>query len=78
MAVDRKSQEKDRISPDAAVAGVLALLVDARENRVKEDKEAVKTEVLLSNAGLSIADIATVMGKKYDAVKMALRRNRTK
>jgi hypothetical protein len=78
MAVAKKSQEKDLISPDAAVAGVLALLIDARESRVKEDKEAVKTEILLSNAGLSIADIATLMGKKYDAVKMALRRNRAK
>lgn len=78
VAVARKSQEKELISPDAAVAGVLALLIDARECRVKEDKEAVKTEVLLSNAGLSIADIATLMGKKYDAVKMSLQRSRAK
>jgi hypothetical protein len=78
VAVAKKSQDKNFISPDAAVAGVLALLVDARESRVKEDKDAVKTEVLLSNAGLSISDIATLMGKKYDAVKMSIRRNRGK
>lgn len=78
MAVARKSQEKHQIPPDAAVAGVLALLIDVRESRVKEDKEAVKTEVLLSNAGLSIVDIAALMGKKYDAVKISLRRSRAK
>lgn len=74
MAVASKSKEKLPISADAAVAGVLALLVDAREARVKEDKTAAKTEVLLSNAGLSITDIAALMGKNYDAVKVTLQR----
>ncbi len=40
MAVTSKSKEKHQISPDAAVAGVLALLVDAREARTKDDKDA--------------------------------------
>jgi DNA-directed RNA polymerase specialized sigma24 family protein len=74
MAVASKSKEKQQISPDVAVAGVLALLVDAREARVREDKSAVKTEVLLSNAGLSITDIAALLGKNYDAVKVTLQR----
>jgi hypothetical protein len=74
MAVASKSKEKHQISPDAAVAGVLALLVEAREMRVKDDKSAVKTEVLLSNAGLSIEEIASVTGKKYDAVRVSLNR----
>ena len=78
MAVARKSQERHQISPDAAVAGVLALLVDAREVRTKDDKEATKTQVLLSNAGLSIDDIAAVMGKKYDAVRVSLNRSKAK
>lgn len=78
MAVARKSQERHQISLDAAAAGVLALLVDAREARTKDDREAPKTEVLLSNAGLSIDDIAAVMGKKYDAVRVSLTRSKAK
>jgi hypothetical protein len=74
MAVTSKSKEKHQISSDAAIAGVLALLVEARETRVKDDRAAVKTEVLLSNAGLSIEDIAAVTGKKYDAVRVSLNR----
>lgn len=72
MAVAKKP--KHQISPDAAVAGVLALLVEARELRVKDDKSAVKTEVMLSNAGLSIDDISAVTGKTYDAVRVSLNR----
>ena len=78
MAPDRKSKESSPIPSGAATAGILALLADARENRTKNDKEAVKTEVLLSNAGLSIEDIAAVMGKKYDAVRVSLNRNKAR
>jgi hypothetical protein len=78
VAPPKSSHDKHQISPDAAVAGVLALLIDARENRVKEDKEAVKTEVLLSNAGLSITDIAALMRKEYGTIKASLRRSRGK
>jgi hypothetical protein len=74
MVVAGKSKVRHQITSDAAVAGVLALLVEAREQRVKDDKSAVKTAVLLSNAGLSIDDIAAVTGKKYDAVRVALNR----
>lgn len=41
---------------------------------MKEEKGGVKTEVLLSNAGLSITEIAGLMGKTYDAVKVTLQR----
>lgn len=78
MASDRKAQERIQITSGTAMTGVLALLVDARETRVKEDKEATKTEVLLWNAGLSIEEIAAVMGKKYDAIRVSLQRNRSK
>lgn len=74
MAASRTSKAKHQISLDAAVAGVLALLVEARETRVKDDKSAVKIEVILSNAGLSIEDIAAATGKKYDAVRVSLNR----
>jgi DNA-directed RNA polymerase specialized sigma24 family protein len=78
MAVARKSEDKHEIGLETAVVGVLTLLVDARERAVKDDKEAAKTEVLLSKAGLSIADIATLLGKKYDTVKISLQRSRAK
>lgn len=74
MAVAGKAKEKHQVSSDAAVAGILALLVEGRETRVKDDKGATKTEVLLSNAGLSIEDIAAVTGKTYDAVRVSLNR----
>lgn len=78
MAVDRRVKERHHITSAAAAAGILALLVDAREARTKDDREAVKTEVLLDNAGLSIEDIAAVMGKKYDAIRVSLNRSRSK
>lgn len=78
MAVDRKSQDRIRITTGAAAAGILALLVDAREAKVKDDKEAEKTEVLLAQAGLSIDEIASLMGKKYDAIRVSLNRSKSK
>jgi DNA-directed RNA polymerase specialized sigma24 family protein len=53
---------------------VLALLADERETRIANDKNARKTEVLLSEAGFSIGEVATLLGKKYDTVKTTLRR----
>ena len=78
MAPDRKSKEKHQLTTGAAAAGILALLVDAREARLKDDKQATKTEVLLDNAGLSLDDIAAVMGKKYDAIRVSIQRSRSK
>lgn len=78
MSVDRRAKERRNIASGASLAGILALLVDARETRVKDDKDAVKTEVLLSDAGLTIEDIAALMGKRYDAVRVSLTRNKRK
>jgi DNA-directed RNA polymerase specialized sigma24 family protein len=78
VAAERKSQERIQITTGAAAAGILALLVDARESRVKDDKEASKTEVLLAQAGLSIDEIASLMGKKYDAIRVSLNRSKSK
>jgi hypothetical protein len=76
MPPARKSKEKHQLTTGAAAAGILALLIDAREARVKDDKDAAKTEVLLDNAGLSLDDIAAVMGRKYDAIRVSLQRSR--
>lgn len=74
MAVRSKSQEQHRISPDAATLGVLALLIDEREQRIGNDKNAERTEVLLARVGFSVDDIAAAMGKKRDAVRMMIAR----
>ncbi len=78
MPTARRSQERHQLTTGAAAAGILALLVDAREARIKDDKDAVKTEVLLDGAGLSLDDIAAVMGRKYDAIRVSLQRSRRK
>jgi len=58
------------------MAGILALLIDEREDRTRISKDAAKTEVLLAQAGLSIEDIAAATGKKYDTVRMAITRGK--
>lgn len=70
----RDSGGQDVIPFGAAMAGILALLVDERESRTKGDKSAEKTEVLLANAGLPIDGIAAATGKKRDAVRKAISR----
>ena len=62
----------------AAASGILALLVDAREARIKNDKDATKTEVLLDSVGLSLDDIAAATNKSYDAIRISLSRSRRK
>lgn len=74
----RNGTERQPLAMEAAMTGILALMVDARERETRDEKSAVKSEVLLSNAGMSIEDIAVVSGKKYDAVRMAIQRGRTK
>lgn len=76
MADARRSKERPQVSSAAALAGILTLLVEERETRVRDDKEAPKTEVLLDWAGLSLDDIAAVTGRNYNAVRMALSRSR--
>jgi len=75
MATESKTQNRSGVSLESAMAGVLALLIDEREERTR-DGDAVKTEVLLSNAGLSIEEIANLTGKKYDTVRMAISRGK--
>lgn len=78
MARTGSGQDKHEVSADAALVGVLALLVDERERATKDEKDAVKTEVLLSDAGLSTDDIAAVTGKKRDAVRKTIERARAR
>jgi DNA-directed RNA polymerase specialized sigma24 family protein len=54
--------------------GVLALLVEQREQRIDGDRSAAKTELILARVGMSPDDIAAVMGKNKDAVRMVITR----
>jgi DNA-directed RNA polymerase specialized sigma24 family protein len=61
------------------IAGVLALLVAEREERVNASDQSYKppkTEVVLSNAGLTATEIALIMGKTPAAVQKAVERGR--
>jgi DNA-directed RNA polymerase specialized sigma24 family protein len=76
MAARNKATETSELDSGKALAGVLALLVAEREERNNGRGGPRKTELILADAGLAIADIARVTGKSYDAVKQTLRRNR--
>jgi DNA-directed RNA polymerase specialized sigma24 family protein len=60
----------------ALMEAVVALLIAEREERLSSagDKKSVKTEVLLSGAGLTAADIARLMGRNVGAVQKAIQR----
>lgn len=78
MASTRQGSGTAQIPADAALAGILALLVAEREERAKESKPDARTEVLLANVGLSAEAIATVTGKNAAAVRKAIQRARAK
>lgn len=73
----KKKGEPPQLDQAKALAGVLGLLVAEREQRLNEKTDPRKTEFILADAGLSIGDIARLMGKTYGAVKQALRRGRS-
>jgi DNA-directed RNA polymerase specialized sigma24 family protein len=64
------------LTGDKALVGMLALLVAEREDRLSDDKDVRKTEVVLASAGLTANEIAALMGKKVDAVRKAIQRGR--
>ena len=73
-----KKTEQEAVGLDAVMRAVVALLADEREARIANDKDARKTEVMLADAGLSIGEIATLLGKRYDTVKTTLLRAKPK
>jgi hypothetical protein len=66
------------IPTEAALAGILAALIDAREARIGNETNPEKSEVLLARAGLSKEDIAIVTGKQPDAVRKVIERAKPK
>ncbi len=59
---------------DEAIAGVLAVLVAEREDRLKPPANPRKIEWILSDAGVGTAAIAKLTGKNNGAVRMSLAR----
>lgn len=78
MSADERTQGRHEMTVDKAMAGILALMVEEREQRVDGDKDAVEIEVLLARAGLSNEDIAAVTGKNPNAIRVALHRAKAK
>ncbi len=56
------------------LAAIVCLLVDARAGTERE--AVLKSELLLSNAGLSAAEIAMLLDRQPNAVRMAISRAR--
>jgi hypothetical protein len=78
MAVKTKLDDGQQLPSDAAMLGVLALLIDEREQRIASDREAERTEVLLDRVGLSVDSIAMATGKNRDAVRKMIARRKAK
>ena len=64
------------LSLEQSMGGVLALLVAEREERLNEGGHPLKTEAILSGAGLVPAQIASLTGKNAEAVRKAIQRSR--
>jgi DNA-directed RNA polymerase specialized sigma24 family protein len=74
MATNRTEQDGSGL--EGVMRAVLALLADEREARIANDRSARRTEVLLADAGFTIGEIASLLGKNYETVKSTLRRGR--
>lgn len=70
----RQKQDELAIPVERSMTAVLSLLIADRESGLDDDAE--KTEVLLSNAGLGVPEIARLMGKNDAAVRKTLQRAR--
>ena len=62
------------LTVESLLLALLTLQIEEREAR-GFDLDRTKTEVLLASAGLSYQQIAAMMNKKPDAVRMMLARN---
>ena len=73
-----KSEQNDTASVgvEDLLLALIALEVDKRERSLTADQ--VKTELLLSTVGLGHQQIAKIMGKNPDAVRMMISRSKVK
>lgn len=76
----RSANPQIQIDSDIAMRAVLALLVAEREDRLYGNDpkhQPVKTEVLLSVAGLENSQIVPLVGKSADSVQKTVKRGRS-
>ena len=74
-----KKQDQQPLDQGKALTALLALVVADREDRLAaspDGKEARKTELILSTAGLQANEIAPLVGKNLEAVRKAIQRGR--
>ncbi len=62
------------LSIESLLLALLTLQIEEREAK-GFDSDRTKTEILLASAGLTYQQIAAMMNKKPDAVRMMLARN---
>lgn len=65
-------------SVEALLTALVALALEERALRVAGLPTVKRADVLLVEAGLPIATVADLVGKKPDAVRMAFRRSRAR
>ena len=69
--------ESDReISTERTLVALVALAAADRDERVGAAGTGRRSELVLADAGLTIAEITQLTGRKYEAVKTAIRRAR--
>lgn len=76
--MSNETQNVSGVGFGEALRALVVLIADAREARLAKDKTAVRTEILLSQAGLEYRQIAELLGRKPDAVRMAIARFKKK
>lgn len=63
---------------EKVMIGVLAMLCADRDERLAAGAPGRKPELVLYDAGLSIAEIVRITGRNYNTVKTIVRRGRSK
>jgi DNA-directed RNA polymerase specialized sigma24 family protein len=65
------------LSTDSLLLAMLTLMIDERERSAPSNPGQIKTELLLASSGLTYQQIAAMMNKSPDAVRMMLARLKT-
>ena len=73
----RSADSLPPLSVETLLKALLTLQIDNREQQIRHDDARLRTELLLADSGLSYQDIAALMNKKPDAVRMMVTRRRT-
>lgn len=69
----KSASQSEGLSVESLLLALLTLQIDERESKGLAENQ-IKTEVLLSKVGLTYQQIATMMNKNPDAVRMMLKR----